>query len=224
MANYHILAAKVILTIVYVSQASGKQKMAEKNKILLFDFDGTITKQDTLIEIAKFSTSYTSFLMKFVLLIPSMIFMKLRLISNQKGKEIFLKQYFGSSSEDSFNKICTDFSNNHVPKLIRPLALKKIKEEVENGNAVYIVSASPENWIKPWAEKHTLQVISTKLKFENDRLSGIEGINCNGEEKVRRIREEINLDGYSKVIAFGDTEGDLPMLALAEESHYKPFQ
>ena len=87
-----------------------------------------------------------------------------------------------------------------------------------------IVSASPENWIKPWAEKYNVEVISTKLKFDNDHLIGIAGANCNGEEKVKRIKKIINLEDYEKVIVYGDTKGDHPMLALGNERHYKPFR
>ena len=192
--------------------------------LALFDFDGTITEKDTLLEIAKFSTSRANFVVKSLFLIPSIVLMKVGIISNQKGKEIFLKKFFKGYSEQAFNQKCAEFAKNEIPKLIRPLALARIEEEQSNGNKVYIVSASPDTWIKPWAEQYNIEVISTRLKFENDRLKGIDGINCNGEEKVRRIKEEIDLTDYQKVIAFGDTKGDLPMLALAEESHYKPFQ
>lgn len=192
--------------------------------LVLFDFDGTITDKDTLLEIAKFSTNRATFLMKSLLLIPSIALMKVGIISNQKGKEIFLKKFFRGYSEQAFTEKCAEFAKDEIPKLIRPLALARIEEEQRNGNKVYIVSASPDTWIKPWAEEYAIEVISTRLKFENDRLKGIDGINCNGEEKVRRIKEEIDLTDYQKVIAFGDTKGDLPMLALAEESYYKPFQ
>ena len=99
-----------------------------------------------------------------------------------------------------------------------------IKAYLKENAKVAIVSASPENWIKPWASKHNIQVVSTQLKFSNDKIEGIEGANCNGEEKVNRIKKAFNLDNYDKVIAYGDTKGDHPMLALADESHFKPFQ
>ena len=87
-----------------------------------------------------------------------------------------------------------------------------------------IVSASPEHWIEAWAKNYGMEVVSTKLRFVNDRFEAIDGINCNGEEKVRRIKQAFNLEEYDKVIAFGDTKGDHPMLALADEKHYKPFR
>ncbi len=192
--------------------------------IQLFDFDGTITEKDTLIEIALFSSTKSDFYLKMIALLPSMILMKLKIIEKQKGKELFLKRFFGKYSEEDFNALATKFSNEYLPKFIRSKALKEIVKAKKAQNRVVIVSASPENWIKPWAEPLGIEVIGTKLKFENNRFKGIDGKNCNGEEKVNRIKQEINLSKYYKVIAYGDTKGDLPMLALADEKHYKPFR
>lgn len=190
----------------------------------LFDFDGTITTDDTLFEIAKFSTSSFNYLFKIILFLPVFAFMKFGFISKQKGKELFLKHFFRKLREESFNKLCQNFAIKRVPDLIRSQGLNEIRDQIALGNRVVIVSASPENWIRPWAEKNNIEVISTRLKFENGRLSGIAGTNCNGEEKVKRIKEAIRLEDYEKVIAYGDTKGDHPMLALAHESHYKPFR
>ena len=192
--------------------------------LFLFDFDGTLAQKDTLIELAKFSTSTTFYLLKFFTIIPYLALMKLKLISNQTGKELFLKRFFGNYSKVEFDDLATRFADERVPQLIRSKGLGLIKELNEGANRLAIVSASPENWIKPWADKYQIEVIATKLKFENNRLVGIEGKNCNGEEKVRRIKEVIDLKDYDKVIAYGDTKGDLPMLALADEKHYKPFR
>jgi phosphoserine phosphatase len=47
--------------------------------------------------------------------------------------------------------------------------------------------------------------------------------NNNGEEKVKRIKQVIGDQKFDKIIAFGDTSGDKPMLAFAHESHYRFF-
>jgi len=193
-------------------------------QIILFDFDGTITQKDTLFEIAKFSSGSLNYFFKIMLLIPVFNLMKLKVITKQRGKKLFLKRFFGNYSKGEFDDIVVRFANERVPQLIRPKGLELINELNHGENKLAIVSASPENWIKPWADQYGIEVIATKLKFANDRLAGIDGINCNGEEKVRRIKEVINLDEYDKVIAYGDTKGDLPMLALADEKHFKPFR
>jgi phosphoserine phosphatase len=68
-------------------------------------------------------------------------------------------------------------------------------------------------------------LLATRLEVSGNRLTGrIEGANCHGEEKVRRIRDAYQLKEYSQVYAYGDTKGDLPMLALADIRFYKPFR
>ena len=193
-------------------------------QLALFDFDGTITTKDTLLEIAKFSSGTLTYLTKMAFFLPVFVCMKFQLISKQTGKEQFIRFFFGKKTEAGFTKLCEKFANDRVPELIRHLALKELAAHQKLGNKVAIVSASPENWIIPWADRYGIEVISTKLRFAGDRFAAIDGINCNGEEKVRRIRQAFTLEDYDKVIAYGDTRGDHPMLALADEKHYKPFR
>ena len=45
-----------------------------------------------------------------------------------------------------------------------------------------------------------------------------ESPNCKGEEKVRRIRQEFGDISGLYVTAYGDSEGDRPMLDLADRA------
>jgi phosphoserine phosphatase len=70
-----------------------------------------------------------------------------------------------------------------------------------------------------------VSLISTRLETNNGKLTGrIEGKNCRGIEKVRRIKMQYKLDEYDEIYAYGDTKGDKPMLGLATIAFYKPFQ
>jgi HAD superfamily phosphoserine phosphatase-like hydrolase len=90
---------------------------------------------------------------------------------------------------------------------------------------VAVVSASAENWVKPWCDKHNLICIGTKLQVKDNQLTGkILGKNCHGPEKVCRIKENFNLSQFDEIIAYGDTAGDKEMLDMADLKHYKPFR
>jgi phosphatidylglycerophosphatase C len=90
---------------------------------------------------------------------------------------------------------------------------------------VVVVSASPENWLTEWCQELGVQCIATKMAVNDNRITGkILGRNCHGKEKVRRIREAINLDQYSTVYCYGDTPGDRYMLDLGTYKFYKPFR
>ena len=194
-------------------------------RIAFFDFDGTITTKDTLLEFVKYSKGAFSFYLGFLLTSPWMVAYKLKLISNQAAKERFLRFFFRKTPLSAFEQLCAGFATEKIPQLIRPKALKEIAQLLDKDAQVVIVSASPGNWIRPWSENMGLQLIATRLITRDQRLTGkIEGRNCYGEEKVRRIREAYTLTDYDEVYAYGDTNGDKPMLRLGTISFFKPFR
>jgi len=90
---------------------------------------------------------------------------------------------------------------------------------------VVIVSASAQDWIKDWCAETGVSMIATKLEVKEGKITGkIEGNNCHGKEKVRRINETYNLSDYNEIYCYGDSRGDKPMLGLGNISFYKPFR
>ncbi len=193
-------------------------------RIAFFDFDGTITTKDTLLEFVRHNKGSFRLYLGFFLTSPWMVAYKLKIISNQKAKEKFLGFFFHNYPLAKFHELCDVFAKEAIPQLIRPKALQEIARLQQAGAEVVIVSASPENWIRPWSDQTGLQLLSTRLMVKDEKLTGkIMGRNCYGEEKVRRIKEAYTLSDYDEVYAYGDTKGDLPMLRMANISFYKPF-
>ncbi len=193
--------------------------------IAFFDFDGTITAKDSLLEFIKYSKGTFSFYFGFALHAPLLIAYKLNILSNQRAKEIMLNYFFGKMSMEKFNKYCEDFSRDVMPSLIRPKALNEIAKLKDAGAEIVIVSASPEYWLNHWCRSMNLKCIATRLITTNNKITGkIDGLNCYGKEKVRRITENYNLDTFSSVYCYGDTPGDKYMLALGNYRFYKPFR
>lgn len=198
--------------------------MGPDSKLVLYDFDGTITTKDTLFEFCRFIAG-DLFIVKIFVLLPVLLAQRLTLVSAQRAKEIFLAFFLKGLQQSEFDYQCQLFANKILPGLIRPQALKSIQDYKNTQSRIVIVSASPQNWILPWASKFGVEVIATRLVIENGKITGkIQGRNCNGKEKVIRIRELIDLTSYREIIAFGDTKGDLPMLALATHKFFKPFR
>lgn len=191
--------------------------------LVLFDFDGTITTRDTLFAIARFSNPGL-FYWNIIRLMPVFVLALLKFMPKRKAKDVFLKRFFSPFTASEFKTLCEQFATQKLPTLIRPLAMEKIEAYQQMGAQTVIVSASPEDWIKPWADRFHIDVIATKLAFRNDHFIGIDGKNCNGNEKVKRITQKLDINVFDKVIAYGDSKGDLPMLALASESFFKPFR
>ena len=199
-------------------------------RIAFFDFDGTITTKDTLLEFIKYSKGKFLFYLGFLLNSPWLIAYKAKIISNQTAKERILTFFFKNDRLDDFQRQCDGFASDRIPALVRPRALREIAKLKEAGFTVVIVSASPENWIREWAAGLGAELIATRLATVTKEqhipaLTGkIDGINCYGEEKVRRIKEAYSLSDHQEIYGYGDTSGDRPMLALAGISFYKPFR
>jgi HAD superfamily hydrolase (TIGR01490 family) len=193
--------------------------------IAFFDFDGTVTKKDSLLEFIKYSKGSRAFYFGFALHAPVLIAYKLQLISNHRAKEIMLGYFFGKMPVEEFNTQCEKFTAEVLPSLMRAKALKEIDRFKQIGAEVVIVSASPENWLSYWCENSGLKCLATRMDIVENKITGrIKGRNCHGQEKVRRIKEAYNLDNFSAVYCYGDTSGDRPMLALANVKFYKPFR
>ena len=106
-----------------------------------------------------------------------------------------------------------------------PKALAEVQRHIAEGTTVVVISASAENWVRPWCAINGLNCLATQLEVKDGKLTGkISGANCYGVEKERRIKECYTLTNYDEVIAYGDSSGDLQMLALANQQHYKPFR
>lgn len=195
-----------------------------KKRLVLFDFDGTITTKDTFLEFIRFYHGHFKFVYGFGLMLPVLALYKFKIIPNWRAKEIVLTWFFKGASIEHFNKICADFSDTELPKLIRPGALKELQQYSADAELV-VVSASAENWVAPWCRKNNLKIIATRLEIVKGKLTGkIEGKNCFGEEKAVRVREVYSLPAFDEIIAYGDSSGDKEMLALASKHFYKPFR
>jgi len=116
------------------------------------------------------------------------------------------------------------FFEENYPSLFRENALDFINNINRENTESYIVSASLDIWVKPFAEKFDMTLLATKAEFKDDIFTGkFIGKNCNKDEKVCRIEAELGDKKFDKIIAFGDTSGDKPMFKFANESHYRFF-
>jgi phosphatidylglycerophosphatase C len=196
-----------------------------KKKLVLFDFDGTITTKDTLLEFIRFYHGTGKWLTGFLINTPWIALMTLHVIPNWRAKEKVLEWFFAGESLERFNLISEQFCEKVLPALIRPDALKTINDYKASGATVVVISASAENWVEPWCRKNGIPCLATQLEISNNRLTGkIKGVNCYGAEKEKRIRACYNVADFEEVIAYGDSKGDLEMLALASQQFYKPFR
>lgn len=213
----------------------------KKEKIYCFDFDGTLTKKDTLLEFIKFAKGKKSFLLGFLLYSPLLVLMKLHLFPNWKAKQLIFKHFFGGMDVDDFDALCLNFAMHNM-YLLRFPGIARLQEIQRRHERVWVVTASIDKWVVPFFAFQRLsdvEVLGTKIEVIDDKVTGrFITNNCYGAEKVHRICEAltkttVNAHGVStldfdrtqyEIEAFGDSRGDKEMLAFADIAHYKPFR
>ena len=165
--------------------------MGEKQKIVIFDFDGTLTTNDTLIAFIRYACGNAAFVWGFLLHLPLLVLMKLRLYDNGKTKERVFSYFFRGWTEERFTQACGAFAASHR-HLLRQQTVNILRQAQQDGARVLIVTAN------------------------NGLLTGrFHTPNCYGAEKVRRVEECIK--EASHITAYGDSRGDRELLAWADE-------
>lgn len=192
-------------------------------RLVLFDFDGTLTHGDSLPPFLWQSVPFGVFIsgiIKFLFRLSTLLFLEKKQRA-ERAKAALMDVFFGGKTRQEMAQTGSDFFKNHLLKMVRPEMLALLRSYRDAGATVAIVSASFDVWLIPFCEAENIDVLCTELLFENDVFRGrLATPNCNREEKARRIRERYNLTEFDKVIAYGNTSGDAAMLQLADEAWY----
>lgn len=192
------------------------------NRLYLFDFDGTLTNKDTLFDFLQISFPHI-YKSRFIKFIPLFLLSKFKLVNTEFVKQTFISSFLKGKPKEEINVLSQNYFNKRINSLIHPKALQYLKN-IENTNDKYIVTASLDIWVEPFANFFGFRLISTKAEFKNQIFTGkFATPNCNGKEKVKRIVCEIQLSQFKEIYAFGDTKGDKYMLELSTNPHYKYF-
>lgn len=192
--------------------------MDNRKCIALFDFDGTITAGDTFISFARYAVGDKAFRKAFLRAVPWLVAWKLKLISNSAAKQRLFGLLYRGMPVEVFCSECAGFAAL-IDSDLKADTMQALEHHKQSGHRVVIVSASVEDWIRPWAEAHGVHhVIGTQIEVDaSGCLTGrFASPNCHGREKMTRIHRAIpDIAGY-EVWAYGDSAGDEPMLALAD--------
>ncbi|MFZ2162871.1 MAG: HAD family hydrolase [Sideroxyarcus sp.] len=197
---------------------------ANKPVVAAFDFDGTLTRRDTLFPFLRHILGMTAFVRHMLALLPTLAGYGLGLIRNDIAKEKVFVRCLGGMTMDVLRQQGELFAANVLPNLLRPEAMQRLNWHKQQGHRCVVISASLELYVRPWAIKAGFDdVIATHLQTREDEpISGkLAGANCFGIEKVRRLEALLgNRDGYT-LYAYGDSSGDRELLSSADYAYYR---
>jgi phosphatidylglycerophosphatase C len=192
--------------------------------VVAFDFDGTLTCRDSFVDFLAWKAGRAGFIAGLPALIPDVLAYGL---DRDRGrlKASIARRFCGAIPRGQLEEDARRFAAERFEALMRPDALACWRDWQDRRARLYIVTASPEILVAPFARRLSADgLIATRLAFDaQDRFAGaLEGVNCRGAEKVARLRALLGPDLRLKA-AYGDTAGDREMLALAERPGLRVF-
>jgi HAD superfamily hydrolase (TIGR01490 family) len=200
------------------------RRLPERGVLAVFDLDGTLTRGDTLAPFLRFVCGTWRFLLLLPLALPALLGVLIGM-PRQRAKEALLRLYLRGMPAERLAERGEAFARERMPKLLRPGAMERLAWHQVRGHRCALLSASLSAYVEPWAKQAGFDdVLCSQLEIRDGLVTGkLEGANCQGEEKVRRLEEaygdltNLNIHGY------GDSPGDRHFLARCAEAHYRPF-
>jgi phosphatidylglycerophosphatase C len=197
----------------------------EHRPVVAFDFDGTLTTRDSFTAFLAWRAGPLHYALGLLRLAPAL---GLYLLRRDRGrlKAATVREFLSGQSSERLAEQAQAFAQSRAARLLRPDALVAWTSWKTSGALMLIVTASPEILVEPFARSLGADgLIGTLLKIDGKgRLTGaLDGENCRGAEKVRRISAQFGTD-IALAAAYGDTSGDREMLQMATVRGYRVFK
>lgn len=197
---------------------------ANKPVVAAFDFDGTLTRRDTLFPFLMYTLGMSVFLRDVLLLSPTLAGYGLGLIRNDIAKEKVFIRCLAGMSVDELRQKGELFAAKVLPNLLRPEAMRRLSWHKQQGHRCVVISASLDLYVRPWAINAGFDdVIATHLQtHETGLVSGkLDGANCFGPEKVQRLQALLGVRDNYTLYAYGDSRGDRELLSSSDYAYYR---
>lgn len=190
--------------------------------LALFDFDGTITRQQTMPEFMRRTVSRSRYLLGWLLLGPRLAACKLGLDSPSGLRSAMIRLGYRQQSLTALRSAGQAFAMDYLPGVLLPQAMQRIAWHRERGDRVVVVSGGLDVYLQPWCEQHGLELLCSQLEHSGDVLSGrYLGAQCVQAEKARLVQHHYALDRFNTIWAYGDTPEDRELLAMAQHRCYR---
>jgi len=176
-------------------------------KIIVYDFDKTLTYKDTLFGFFKFAAKKNIFYsFKLIVLYTSLVFSKFGLLNNRQLKNIGIQLFLKNLDAAELKK---KFSNFH-----KTITYNKVFNDMkfDENSTYYIVSASFQEYLSP-IFSNPIHVVGSLIKYKNKKANCLE-FNCFEEAKIQAL----NKLNVSKIdVLYTDSYSDLALAKIANK-------
>ena len=184
-------------------------------RLAAFDFDGTLARRDTLMPFLVRATSVAKVTAALAAQAPSWV----RDRSDRDGpKARVIERLLAGDDPARLDQLGRRYATD-LTRLLRPEMLERVAWHRAEGHELVIVSASLRTYLEPLAAALGFDhVIAVELEVGPDgRLTGnLAGPNVRGPEKAIRLRAWLGHREPEAMWAYGDSSGDVELLAMAD--------
>jgi phosphatidylglycerophosphatase C len=199
---------------------------SEKPRVAAFDVDGTLTRRDCVVPFLR-KVGGTSRVTTKLLARPDRLLPLLVKRDRDALKELAAQAAVSGKLVDDLAITAETFGRMVAASWMRTDTHRTLAGHLANGDAVVLVSASFELYLKPFAEVLGIaDVLATRLEIgaSNTYTGRLDGPNCRGPEKVDRLHGWLDQhhEGRDAVhlTAYGDSTGDRELLIDADQPHW----
>lgn len=187
-------------------------------EIALFDFDGTITRRDTVIPFVLRCGRGRRLL--FTSLTVGVANPR-RILARDRDfvKERIIAASISGLATEKLEKAVSKHVKGILRRGLRPDVVKVLDEHRAMGREVFLVSASFGVYLNTVASSLGADaVFATELEMQDTTLTGrLLTRNCRASEKANRVLSWLAKNPTARIVAaYGNSVDDLPMLELAE--------
>lgn len=188
--------------------------------IAAFDFDGTITRRDTLYPFLRDLVGLPALAGAAGRDLPRLVAAAAGRADRDAAKaRLFARILAGRDAAEVWDR-----GRRHADRIVarglRPATVARLDQHRRDGHEIVIVSASVDPYLDVVGSALGVdRVLCTRLEVRDGRLTGaMLGGNCRGAAKLARIREAFGDPATDPYVlwAYGDSAGDDAMLGAAD--------
>lgn len=196
-------------------------------RVAAFDFDGTLSRRDTLVPFLALASGRARFAQACARL--GLLGARRRLPARDRDrvKEELIRLLFTGRSEDELRHLGERYARDLLSDQLRPEVLQRLEQHLESGHETAFVSASLVYYLDPLAEQLGVhRVIAVEPAVTDGHLTGeLARPNVRAEQKALRLREWLDSvgaprPGGTEIWAYGNSSGDHALLDMADHRYW----
>lgn len=188
-------------------------------RLILFDFDGTLTRRDTILRLGFFiARTQSPRFRKAARFSWDMFLLKSRVVSNHQFKEDFCRCLLTGLTAESIERLSREFYDCYVSAILKEPTILLLNKHRQAGDEVHIVTSNFDFVLQPVKRQLNADgVFATVPEIIDGRYTGrLTGQACVGSEKLTRVLARFGHERVRQAVAYGDSSDDRELLEFVK--------